>query len=415
MSVALNGNGPSPEARPQVVHLDRVQWESAVRRFGDYSYRQSWAYGVKLAARRGASSEHVAIRRGDETVGLADVRIKSLPVIGGGLAYVSGGPLIRRLDGSHAELERLDLCVEALIREFVHGRGLTLRVVAPIGVAEQNQVIAERLQRAGFGGAEHGEPYRTILLDVDRPLEEIRSSFHRHWRRHLNGSERNDLEVTFGTEPDRFAQVARMSEALRARKGFELDLDASFYRDVQQELPEQDRLVVGLVWKDGTPVAGNITSIHGDTAVYLVGASTEAGLGCKAGYLMHWRTIELVREPGVPWYDLGGIDPPRRQPRGELVQAAHQRVRRHGRGSVRAVPGRASRTRRLGRARICPREARGRLIFVGGVKKAGHRPSVGGAWRSRALTTGFTASGRCTTATVVCCAFSGRARTAERG
>ena len=56
-------------------------------------------------------------------------------------------------------------------------------------------------------------------------------------------------------------------------------------------------------------MAGNITSIHGDTAVYLIGASTETGLKAKAGYMMHWRTIELIRERGLPWYDLGGIDP----------------------------------------------------------------------------------------------------------
>jgi len=307
-----------------------------VRRFDDYSYRQSWAYGVKLAARRGASSEHAAIRRGDETLGLADVRIKSLPVIGGGLAHVSGGPLVRTLDGSREELERLDLSVEALVRGFVQGRGLTLRVVA-----------ADRGGRAKPGHRGTTSARRLRQLGALRPVPHgparPRSAARRDplllpppRRRHLKGSERNDLEVTVGTGP--IAQVARMSEVLRARKGFELDLDASFYRDVPQELTERDPLVVGLVWKDGTPVAGNIAWIHGDTAAYLVGASTEAGLGCKAGYLMHWRTIELVREPGVPWYDLGGIDPPRRQPRGELVQAAHQRVRRHGRGSFELSP-----------------------------------------------------------------------------
>jgi GNAT acetyltransferase-like protein len=302
-------NESTRTGRPEVVALDRSQWESAVRRFGDYSYRQSWAYGMELAAKRGATSEHVAIRCGDETVGLADVRIKALPLIGGGLAYVSGGPLVRALDGRHDALERLDLCLEALEREFVRGRGLTLRVVAPIGLEAENEAVAGRLQSAGFLPTERGDRYRTVLLDVDRPLDELRSSLHRHWRRHLNGSERNDLQVTFGTERDRFEEVARMSEALRARKGFALDLDAHFYGDVQRELREEDRLVVGLVMKDGTPVAGNITAIHGDTAVYLVGASTEAGLEAKAGYLMHWRTIELIRERGVPWYDLGGIDP----------------------------------------------------------------------------------------------------------
>jgi lipid II:glycine glycyltransferase (peptidoglycan interpeptide bridge formation enzyme) len=195
------------------------------------------------------------------------------------------------------------------VREFVQRRGLTLRIVAPIGVAEENQAAEASLRRAGFAPTERGDRYRTVLLDIDRPLDELRASFHRHWRRHLNGSERNELEMSFGTERDHFAHVGRMAEALRARKGYEVDLDAYFYADVQDELLEQDRLVVGLVLKDGTPVAGNITSIHGDTAVYLVGASTELGLECKAGYLMHWRTIELLHERGVRWYDLGGIDP----------------------------------------------------------------------------------------------------------
>src|SRR4051812_25032347 len=93
-------------ASPQVLHVDRAEWESSVRQFRDYSYRQSWAYGVKLAMKRGATSEHVAIRCDGETVGLADVRIKKLPLIGGGLAFISGGPLVRGLDDSRDELER---------------------------------------------------------------------------------------------------------------------------------------------------------------------------------------------------------------------------------------------------------------------------------------------------------------------
>jgi lipid II:glycine glycyltransferase (peptidoglycan interpeptide bridge formation enzyme) len=181
--------------------------------------------------------------------------------------------------------------------------------VAPIGTADHNQSVAQRLRQAGFRPSEHTAAYRTVLLDVDRPLEEIRSSVHRHWRRQLNNAERQDLEVTFGTEPDRFEQIADMSEATRARKGYKLDLDARFYADVQRDLEDRDQLVVGLVLKDGTPVAGNITSMHGDTAVYLIGASTEDGLSCRAGYMMHWRTIELMRSRGLPWYDLGGIDP----------------------------------------------------------------------------------------------------------
>ena len=64
ITAAEDRNGSPPATRPQAVQLDRAEWESAVRRFGDYSYRQSWAYGVRLAGRRSATNEHVAIRYG---------------------------------------------------------------------------------------------------------------------------------------------------------------------------------------------------------------------------------------------------------------------------------------------------------------------------------------------------------------
>lgn len=291
-----------------VVPLDRSAWEAEVRRFADYSYRQSWAYGTRLAERRGAVSEHLAIRRSGQIVALADVRIKRLPLIGGGLAFVSGGPLVRLGDGLDGDLDRLDTALRALVADLVHRRGLTLRIHSPVGTAEENERVAAALQRAGLRRSELAPAYRTVLLDVERPLDEIRPSLHRHWRRQLNNAERRDLEMTFGTEPERFEEIARMSDALKVRKGYELDLDARFYAEVQQGLEERDRLVAGLVLKDGVPVAGNLTALHGDTAVYLVGASTEDGLESRAGYLMHWRTIELVRERGLPWYDLGGID-----------------------------------------------------------------------------------------------------------
>jgi lipid II:glycine glycyltransferase (peptidoglycan interpeptide bridge formation enzyme) len=289
--------------------VDRAEWEASVSEFGDYSYRQSWAYGVALASKRGAASEHVAIRQGAETLGLADVRVKRAPVIGGGLAFVSGGPLVRLADGRNSEPERLAACVDALVDYFVRDRGLKLRLMPAVGLPEQNESVAEILRDAGLRPAERAAGYQTVLLDLERPLEDIRASLHQHWRRQLKKAEGNPIEVSFGTGRERFEHVARMSAALGERKGFELDLDAMFYADVQADLREQDRLLVGLVCREGAPVAGTIIAVHGDTAVYLVGASTDAGRESRAAYLLHWRTIELLRERGVAWYDLGGIDP----------------------------------------------------------------------------------------------------------
>jgi hypothetical protein len=47
----------------------------------------------------------------------------------------------------------------------------------------------------------------------------------------------------------------------------------------------------------------------GDTCVYLLGATSEAGLETRAAYLLQWNTILLAKERGIRWYDLGGVDP----------------------------------------------------------------------------------------------------------
>jgi hypothetical protein len=295
-----------PPLRADVRRLGRAEWEAAVQDFRDHSYRQCWAYGVELAARRGAVSEHVAVERGSELVGLADVRVRRLPVIGSGLAYVSGGPLVGAGDD---ELGRLDICLEALVRHFVDERGLTLRLQAPVGTEDHNRAVADRLIRAGFRRSDRGVHYRTVLLDLDRELEAISASLHKNWRQSIRRAERNGVAITFGRELERFETFSLMLEELRARKPFELDLDERFFAGVQAELPEHEQLVVGIATLDGVAVAGNVTSIHGDTAVYLLGASTDAALRSQASYLLHWRTIELLRERGIRWYDLGGIDP----------------------------------------------------------------------------------------------------------
>jgi lipid II:glycine glycyltransferase (peptidoglycan interpeptide bridge formation enzyme) len=67
-------------------------------------------------------------------------------------------------------------------------------------------------------------------------------------------------------------------------------------------------MVVHLAWHDGDLVAGHIGSFAGDTAVYLLGASTRKGRDLRASYLLQWKVIEHAISNGNDYYDLGGID-----------------------------------------------------------------------------------------------------------
>ena len=317
MRQRLSGSCDSPTASgqihvdarrdaPALATVDAVEWGAIASGFRDHNYRQSWSFARACAARVGGTSEHVRIDRGGELVAACDVRIRRLPVIGGGIAYVNGGPLFRR--GDVPEANRLRDALVALCDEYVHRRGLVLRVAPPPLPAAWVGDLAQAFTASGFVRFEKPRE-RTILLDIRPPLDVLRAAFAQKWRNGLNGAERQSLEVESGESDELIRAFADLFGSFRERKTFGLDLDSSFYAAVQEQALPGERFVVTLVRKDGEAAAGHLASCLGDTSVYLLGATLPVGLKAKAGYLLQWHAIQQARERGLSWYDLGGIDP----------------------------------------------------------------------------------------------------------
>ena len=95
--------------------------------FCDTSYRQLGSYATAAAERVGAKSELNGLFEDQTLIGLADVRVKTVPMISLGIAYMSHAPIMRR-DGTFST-ETFTRCVEALCQEYVERRRLLLRVV----------------------------------------------------------------------------------------------------------------------------------------------------------------------------------------------------------------------------------------------------------------------------------------------
>jgi hypothetical protein len=287
--------------------LDRQCWQDLARTFDDYNYRQIWEFGQACAHRLAASSEHVALRQGTQILGLADVRIKRLPLLRTGIAYITGAPMVRQ--SGQSDPQRLRTCLHALLDEYVNRRRLVLRILAAPGTPDWNAAQQQVFLDLGFLAAQHVPGYRTLLLDINRPEADIRKTLAQKWRNGLNRAERNNLTIRSGTSMELFDRFCDLYRRLLDRKPFHVDLHADFYARVQQCLAEPEAFIVSLADNAGHTVAGHVASILGDTCVYLLGASGQQALQDKSSYLLQWHTIQTARQHGCRWYDLGGIDP----------------------------------------------------------------------------------------------------------
>lgn len=287
--------------------LDPDCWRYTVGRFDDANFQQSWGYADVLASKRHCVHDEVGFWEGDDLIGIASIRVRRLPILDIGVAYVAGGPLVNR--GGEGDLLRFRGCLESLCEEYVKRRKLILRVLPPIGDGRWNQEAGAVMTSMGMVLSQKGRTYRTLLLDLDRPLDDIRKGLAQKWRNCLNASEKEGLSVRWASEPKEFAHFRASHASFVGSKGFVVDLDANFYESVRNRFHNDADLELALVEVDGKPAASHLASYMGDTAVYLLGLTEDIALSKKAAYFLHWEVIKKAKQRGMKWYDLGGIDP----------------------------------------------------------------------------------------------------------
>jgi len=316
---------------PQCIirKLERHSWSTLAPNFTDYNYRQSWDFGVASAIRVGALSEHVAIEHPEKgLIALADVRIRRLPVIGGGIAYINGGPLVWKKCVYKGETLFPEI-VDALVKRYVIRKNFTLRITPSLRGDFEKSALENALVQGGF--ADMHQKKKTILVDLFQDEAAIRGNFHQKWRNCLNKSEKTNLSIRIGNDYATFQEFNLLFNELISEKKFSVDLGSDFYAAIQKLAPDYDKFIIMLAEHEGKVVAGHVASNLGDTSVYLLGAADKTGRVMNAAYLLQWRAIQLGKAAGCRWYDLGGID-------AEINPGVYTFKKRMG-GQERTLPG----------------------------------------------------------------------------
>jgi lipid II:glycine glycyltransferase (peptidoglycan interpeptide bridge formation enzyme) len=289
----------------EVDRVDAAAWHALLDRFADASIYQTWPYATQTSAPDAIS--HLVLRRGIDVVAVAQARIVRLPLLNWGVAYFRWGPLWQ-LRGQEPDPSTLTLMLTCIHDEYAVRRGLTVRIL-PYLHSDRRDTLLPALQSSGYAERIHDRPQRTLLMPLDGTLQELRSRLDQKWRNCLNRAEKNDLVVEQGDGDDLFERFVRMHQEMRERKGFEAMSDPNEFRAIQRDLPARHKMQVILASRWGTLAAGIVCSRIGDFGLFLHGATSDAGLGSNASYLLQWRALGWLRSQGAITYNLHGINP----------------------------------------------------------------------------------------------------------
>jgi lipid II:glycine glycyltransferase (peptidoglycan interpeptide bridge formation enzyme) len=298
---------PDPVWQVEVDRATRAEWSAMLDLFDDANLYQTWSYGEIRWGRKNLS--HLVLKRNGEVFGMAQVRIIRPTKFKFGMAYLRWGPLCQRR-GSELDAEATLRMAHALQEEYVRRRGLLLQILPNAFCGSPRAALFQ----SGFSSftpepPTSGNLYRTFVLDLAPPIAELRKNLDAKWRNKLNQSEKKGLKIVAGNETEEYRTFCRMYDQMRKRKTFETTVDVEEFGRLQEDLPETQRMRVLICEEAGIPVAGVVVSAMGDSAIYLLGATSDDGLNAKGAYLLQWTLIQWLKENGIRWYDLGGIDP----------------------------------------------------------------------------------------------------------
>jgi len=293
----------------EVDRATRTEWSQMLDLFDDANLYQTWSYGGVRWGEKNLS--HLVLKRGGEVLGMAQLRIVQPTRLKFGMAYLRWGPLFQRRGTPLAPDVAVNMA-RALEEEYINNRKLFLRILPNAFVGSPRAALIQSTFREFTPEPlDADNTDRTFVLDLRPSVEELRKKLDKKWRNQLSSSEKKGLKVITGNGIDEYRIFCQMYGQMRKRKTFETTVDVEEFGRIQEDLPESHRMRV-LICRDGeVPVAGLVTSATGESAIYLLGATSDAGLDSKGAYLLQWTLIKWLKEIGFRWYDLGGIDPER--------------------------------------------------------------------------------------------------------
>src|ERR1039458_5972828 len=101
----------APGYSSEIDSTDERTWCQLVSTFEDGNIYQTWPYGAVVGGRRNMG--HLVLKSNGDVVAIAQARIKKVPVVRRGVAYVQWGPLWCRT-GAEANVESFRQAVRAL-------------------------------------------------------------------------------------------------------------------------------------------------------------------------------------------------------------------------------------------------------------------------------------------------------------
>lgn len=288
----------SPNVRVEWDTATRADWQALVARMGPSTLLQSWGYGEAKAIIEGWRPRRGTFYRNGEPIALVQVLEKRVTGVFR-LSRINRGPLILQ---SASRCERLAIWKEiALLGELSRGRLLTIAPELPL-----SGLSLALMARLGFRQFSP-RALESVWIDLTLDLSTLRKRLGGKWRNMLTASNKTPLQLEVRNDDESFLWLLSRHEEVMQERNF-AGPSSALLRSVRQNSQGDEQHLVLRALRQGEPIAGLCVARHWTAATYLLGWVGAEGRSHRANYFLLWESIVRLKDQGVSWFDLGGIN-----------------------------------------------------------------------------------------------------------
>lgn len=248
---------------------------------------QLWGWG-EVKSRHNWNVERVFVKRGESTIGAAQLLIRKLPKPFNALVYIPRGPVAEEADrrevlGALADHAKLAYKAVALSVEP------DWEVMPDIGWKHTSNTILIP---------------ETLILDLSKTEEELLGDMTKKTRQYIRKSAGEAIEIRKVKGREELAACLDIYRQTAERAGFGIH-DNGYYDDIYDELGEHSPVFAAFL--EGKPIAFLWLAISQETAFELYGGMNDDGQRLRANYALKWHAIQTMKKWGISRYDFNGL------------------------------------------------------------------------------------------------------------
>lgn len=164
-----------------------------------------------------------------------------------------------------------------------------------------NCSLREVFETAGY----HPIPFRTLIIDLDKPLDYIWKALDKDARRGVRKAQRLGVEAAIANTKQEWNEYYDL-QMLHSRERNYTPEPSVFYEEMFK-LHRKNRCRLFVAKLEKRMIAGVLCLVHRKHLIGIRSASLTDFLKYQPNNLVHWKSVEWAKENGVTVYDWDGL------------------------------------------------------------------------------------------------------------